>query len=515
MRALEQENDPRILKELIKLIVADNEKKQKLIDQILEQKAKSDQRSFSIEESLKVLRKKFFAKSSEKSTDRERSRKDDDSEVLLHSQNLIPPVKNKSIKELSQQEQVYEATDEELTEASAAFGVENPSADQWQKIDGLFDVSTEIEIIERSYKKVIHKRQKYRLKAELNQTDKEDVMISARGGLKLLPGSSYSIDFAISSVVDKYLNHLPLERQCRMMASLGLENMKPQVLYNLAKVVSIYLESIVDQIKNEILSVGAVHSDETTWPINNSKDSDGYMWIITNNRGSYYRFEPTRSGKVVKETLKDYSGIVVTDGYSGYFQFREDHKKNINENRLAMCHAHARRYFFEIKEDYPVIEEYLGLYQKLFAIEKQARDFKELGELRESKSRSVVKEMQQWLMENYPAARAESKFKSAIEYTIKHWKELTLFLEVPDVPLTNNEAERTIRQAVMGRKNFYGSRSIDGADVAAVIYSIIESCKKVELDPRYYLQKTIRLCSEGKPAQTPYQFALELRQQPR
>jgi hypothetical protein len=154
MRALEQENDPRILKELIKLIVADNEKKQKLIDQILEQKAKSDQRSFSIEESLKVLRKKFFAKSSEKGTDRERSRKDDDEEVLVHSQNLIPPVKNKSIRELSQQEQVYEATDEELTEASAAFGIENPSADQWKKIDGLFDVSTEIEIIERSYKKV-------------------------------------------------------------------------------------------------------------------------------------------------------------------------------------------------------------------------------------------------------------------------------------------------------------------------------------------------------------------------
>ncbi len=60
----------------------------------------------------------------------------------------------------------------------------------------------------------------------------------------------------------------------------------------------------------------------------------------------------------------------------------------------------------------------------------------------------------------------------------------TLFLEIPEVPLTNNEAERTIRQAVMGRKNFYGSRSIDGADVAAVIYTIIESCKKVELDPR-------------------------------
>lgn len=52
--------------------------------------------------------------------------------------------------------------------------------------------------------------------------------------------------------------------------------------------------------------------------------------------------------------------------------------------------------------------------------------------------------------------------------------------------------ERTIRQAVMGRKNFYGSRSIDGADVAAIMYTIIESCKKVELDPRDYLSITLK-----------------------
>ena len=90
--------------------------------------------------------------------------------------------------------------------------------------------------------------------------------------------------------------------------------------------------------------------------------------------------------------------------------------------------------------------------------------------------------------------------------------ELTLFLEIPEVPLTNNEAERTIRQAVMGRKNFYGSRSIDGADVAAIIYTIIESCKKVEINPRQYLLQTIRLCAEGKSALTPLEFAKSLRQ---
>lgn len=77
------------------------------------------------------------------------------------------------------------------------------------------------------------------------------------------------------------------------------------------------------------------------------------MWIVANNKSSFYRFEPTISGKVIKETLKDFTGIGMTDGYSGYYQFKDDHKNNINQNKLAMCHAHARRYFFEIKDDYP------------------------------------------------------------------------------------------------------------------------------------------------------------------
>ena len=147
MRALENENDPRILKELAVMMSAEIVRLQHEIKKIQDQKAKSDQRSFSMEESLLVLRKKFFGRSSEKVTDREKSRKDDD-EILIHSQNLIPPVKNKSSKKLFEEDRVHEATEEELKEASVDFGLTNPSADQWQKIDGLFDVSTEIEIIE-------------------------------------------------------------------------------------------------------------------------------------------------------------------------------------------------------------------------------------------------------------------------------------------------------------------------------------------------------------------------------
>ena len=120
--------------------------------------------------------------------------------------------------------------------------------------------------------------------------------------------------------------------------------------------------------------------------------------------------------------------------------------------------------------------------------------------------------MKIWLMERLPESRSESPLREAIQYCLRHWKELTKFLDDPIIPLTNNEAERTIRQAVMGRKNFYGSRSIDGADVAAVMYTIIETCKKLELDPRDYLLVTLKRASAGEPTETPYEMALKLRQ---
>jgi transposase len=117
--------------------------------------------------------------------------------------------------------------------------------------------------------------------------------------------------------------------------------------------------------------------------------------------------------------------------------------------------------------------------------------------------RPIINKMKIWLFEKFPESRPESPLRKAIQYSMNHWGELTKFLEDPVIPLSNNEAERTIRQAVMGRKNFYGSRSIDGADVAAIMYTVIESCKKAELDPRQYFLATLKKATAGEPAETP------------
>ena len=75
---------------------------------------------------------------------------------------------------------------------------------------------------------------------------------------------------------------------------------------------------------------------------------------------------------------------------------------------------------------------------------------------------------------------------------MNHWEGLTRFLQDVCIPLTNNEAERTIRHSVIGRKNFYGSRTINGADVTATLYTVIESCKKAQLDPKNYILMAVK-----------------------
>lgn len=501
------EKNAEILSALLDLANKEIIRLKKVVSDIEGERALAQQRALNIEESLRVLRKRFFGKKSEKSAGtRERDRLNSDPELLVHSENLLPPAVKKRTRDLETQERIHESSEEELRSMSESLGLKEPSASQWEEISNLFDQSTEIEIIERVYKKILHKRKKYRLKKEFEIPEKE-VILTAPSAVKLVPGAGYSIDFAVSVIVDKYLSHIPLERQCRSMGSLGLCGMSTQVLYNLCRISHEHLSEISEKIKAEVISQRLVHSDETKWPVTNGRDSDGYMWIVSNSKGAYYRFEPTRSGKVVKETLEGFSGIVMSDGYAGYYQFRKS-----QTHVLALCHAHARRYFKDIEDDNPEVKYILDLWEALFKIEHLARSFEELHSLRQDRSQKVIDKMRTWLMEKWPEARGESGLKKAVEYSLNHWVELTEFLKDPIIPLTNNEAERTIRQAVMGRKNFYGSRSIDGADVTATMYTVIESCKRVEIDPRDYLKITLRNLAAGEAALTPFEMARQLRQ---
>jgi transposase len=124
----------------------------------------------------------------------------------------------------------------------------------------------------------------------------------------------------------------------------------------------------------------------------------------------------------------------------------------------------------------------------------------------------LLERIHQWLLSQHPKARGESGPKGAIEYALKLWPGLVKFTKNPRIALSNNEAERTIRHAVMGRKNYYGSRTHNGADTAATFFTIVESSKKVELDPRTYMLYAAHELAGGKTPLTPLEYTQHNRQ---
>lgn len=517
IQLIKRQNDPEILKQGIIFIAKYAVELQKAYQEELDRKARAAQLKMNLEDKILILKKLIFGRKSEKrpeATDRERD--NNQTELLIHSRSIVPRLAEKNIKKLAEDEVIMTLTDDELKKESELRGIENPSAEQWEKEIYFFETSTEVTVLERQYKKTIYKRQKYRLKEEFNNFDKE-VIITAPNPEKLLPGCSYSVDFATSVVTDKYINHIPLERQTRMMESLDLKNMSTKTLYNLCLAVSVHLGPIAEKIKNDVLSQKklVVHADETPWPIQIKEQDDGYMWVISNAAGSFYVFEPTRSGEIIKEILKTYSGPVMCDGYTGYNRLKELKTENeLNQISLVHCWAHARRKFTDIEENYPnEVLEIANLMKELFHIEKLAQSFDELIKIRFEQSTKVVDKIKTWLLEKHPQTRPDDYLRKAIEYCFKYWDGLTAFLQDERVPLTNNEAERTIRHAVMGRKNFYGSRTHNGADVAATLYTVIESCKKVELDPRTYINMIVKNIVRDEETLTPLEYARKTRSQ--
>ena len=506
---IKRETNPEILRQMAGWILEDNDRLRALNAEIEARKAREAQLQADFRDKLTVLRKVIFGTSSERRQKdvADRPRATDSSDLLVFAQSMLAPPKKEMALPLPEDSVEHDATGDQLVSLAADAGVAGTQGPDFEEIKGLFDESTEITVIERVYKKLRHRRKKYRYKP--GRPNGGELIVTAPGPAKLIPGAGYSIDFAVQAAADKYLYHTPLSRQAREMDALGLKGVQEKTLYNLCYATAVHLVPMTEKIRQEIFNANlAVHVDETPWPINNSKEDDGYMWIASNQAGALYRFEPTRSGKIAEEILEGFCGAVVTDGFAGYNRL-----ENIAGITLASCWAHARRKFFEIRENYPnECEPLLDWIDELFAIERAAQDFDGLAELRRTRAGPIIVALHARLLDLHVGARNQGGLHRAVEYCLKRWTGLTRFLANSKIPLSNNDAERALRGAVMGRKNFHGSRTINGADTAAIFYTVVESCKKVELDPKSFIAMAVRESASGRTPPTPLEYARATRQ---
>ena len=357
---------------------------------------------------------------------------------------------------------------------------------QWE---GQFEESEEIDVVERSFRIVRHKRRKYRCQCG-------ECIETALGPTKLVAGGRYSIDFAVEVAVAKYADHLPLARQTRQMARQGLE-VDSQTLWDQLFALARHLRPTHEALHDYVLSSPVIGANETTWRLMGGEGGGKtwWAWSVTRPEAVCYRIFPSRSAEAAGMILKNFHGVVMADGYSAYGALRRDAGSIRDGPRfeLAACWAHVRRKFLEAEADCPEAAEVLEQIGKLYEIEARGRQAQGseriacVGELRRTEAAPIVKDIRDWLLARKALPR--SSFGRAIGYTLELWPGLTRFLVDPSVPIDNNHTERAMRGVAIGRKNHYGSRSQRGTEVAALFYSLIESAKVAGVEPARYLRQ--------------------------
>jgi transposase len=180
--------------------------------------------------------------------------------------------------------------------------------EEWE---GQEEESEEITVVERVFIIKEHKQKKYRCKCGgcIKTADKPP---------RVVEGGRYSTEFAVEVAVEKYLEHMPLERQCRKMKREGLR-VSSQTLWDQIWALSQVLRPAYDALLPYIFSFSVICADESIWyMLKKGGRKKWYIWGASCPCAVYYRLDPSRGGKVAEELLGDYEGKIVTDGYKGY-----------------------------------------------------------------------------------------------------------------------------------------------------------------------------------------------------
>jgi transposase len=161
---------------------------------------------------------------------------------------------------------------------------------------------------------------------------------------------------------------------------------------------------------------------------------------------------------------------------------------------LANCIAHGRRQFVEVADNFPDECRYvLEMLGRVYGNDAEARERslspEQRLELHHERSAPVMDELHNWLEWQLAERKTEpnSGLGKAITYLLRHWRPLTLFLREAGAPLDNNIVERSLKRAVLHRKNALFYRSLNGAAVGDLFMSLIHTCQLCDANSFEYL----------------------------
>ncbi len=326
---------------------------------------------------------------------------------------------------------------------------------------------------------------------------------TAPAPVKIIEKSKASNELVADVLVKKYADHLPLYRQAAILErEIGIE-LSVTTMCGWVTQAGGLLEAVSRAMRADLLEGGYMQADETPIGVQSERtkgrNHQGYIWEYSRPGGPVvFDFQMGRSREGPRQFLGQFEGILQCDGYSAYA------KLGGTGLRYAGCWAHARRYFVDALKVAPgeaAAEEIVARIAQLYAIETEARtqnfSAEDRQKLRQAKSVPLLATIKEKVEALRRRVLPQSAFGKACEYALGQWPRLTRFCEHGIVEIDNNWCENAIRPLALGRKNWLHIGSENAGPRIAAIASVIETCRRLAINPREYLLDVLPKLSSG------------------
>jgi transposase len=356
-----------------------------------------------------------------------------------------------------------------------------------------YEVSEVLEVKPAEYFVQVTKREKRACKK-----CEEQGVAMAPLPVRIIDKSLVSDRIIIDTIVGKYADHNPLYRQSVIFLRDAGIDISRATMCGWVMTVGEMLAPVVGAMRRELLAGSYIQADETTVDVQmhdrRGKNHQAYLWQYGTPGGStIFDFRMGRDREGPASILDKFEGILQTDGFISYVS-------GVGGLKMvhAACWSHSRRKFVDAiklnKLDAASIS-IVELMDKLFAIDARARDEKmdhtARHALRQQEAPPLLDKIHAQILALSKNVLPKSAAGEACTYTVKLWKKLTCFLEYPELELSNNLAENSMRGVALGRKNWIHIGSPQAGPRVAAILSVVESCRRLRIPVREYLNEIL------------------------
>ena len=315
---------------------------------------------------------------------------------------------------------------------------------------------------------------------------------------QIIPKSFATPSLLAHIIVSKFADALPFYRQSKIFLRSGIE-LNRSTMCNWTIRVAVLLDPMIELLIEMLLQMPVIGADETGFQVlkeeNRSPQAKSQMWAFRGGGEKpiiLFKYNESRAGKVADEFLKGYKGYIQTDGYSGYGFIH----RNQGQIRVG-CWAHCRRKFHDsikaagkgVKDG--IAHEAIAIIKRLYEVEREAVEkcliADEIIALRHEKAKPILDFFKQKLEEWEGMVPKKSLTGKAVTYAKNQWQTLIKYLDDGRLKIDNNGVENAIRPVALGRKIWMFADTVEGAEAAATLFSIIETAKANGLEPFWYL----------------------------